>query len=145
MVTSSCSSVRVPFLAGCIVIKELHWQLPDRIYMNCGSNASVDFERIAQTLNSKGKWLCWGHTYIHALGSTHHKWGGALLGRSFLYCGSEKLCTYYPVPLEPWTPYSRNHVLCTPSSKLCTQYFRYHVLPSEIWQKSGVIPIMFKN
>jgi len=35
----------------------------------------------------------------------------------------------YPVPVlsKPGIPYFRSHVLCTSSSKLCTQYLRYDV------------------
>jgi len=65
-----------------------------------------------------------------------------------LYSRNHVPCTLeimYPVFSKPCTPYSRNHVPCTPSWKLCTQYLRYHVLSSEIWQRSGITPITRKN
>ena len=60
--------------------------------------------------------------------------------RGHFLAGGEKLFTpypstsetMYPVLSKPGTLQSRNHVLCTPSSKLCTQYLRYHVLRSVI-------------
>ena len=54
--------------------------------------------------------------------------------------GSEKLCTPYSVLQYFW-----NHVPHTSSSKTCTQCLRYHVLPSELWQKSGITLTMLRN
>jgi len=74
------------------------------------------------------------------------------------FTGSKKLCTLYP---ETMYPYSRNQVsipskpsLMCPSSKPCAQYHVsqipwcshvVYVLPSEIWQKSGIAPTMLKS
>jgi len=51
--------------------------------------------------------------------------------------------TMYPVLSKPGTPCFWNNVPPTPSSKLCTQYLRYCVLSSEIWQKIETTATMF--